>query len=165
MPYFIDQSQVPLTKIFQNNDICAFIRSSIETSKKLELGSFEKVTYNDSIFAITLNSIVKDRDQCIYESHKKYVDIHIIVDGCESVDLIDIQSAPSPFESSLEKDYYLYQVSESLSTYELKKNMLAVFLFEDVHKTGIRSNPFTDNVIKVVLKVDTEVFEQVFCYE
>lgn len=165
MPYFINQSKISWAKIFPNNNIRSFIESSMESAKKLKRGTFKKIIYDKSIFSIIQNTILKDRTQCIYESHKKYIDIHIIVDGSECVDLIEIQKVSDAFESSVENDYYLYKLNTSSKVYCLEQNMIAVFLFEDVHKVGIHSNSSSDNVVKVVLKVQKEVFEQEFCFE
>jgi biofilm protein TabA len=165
MPYFINQSKVPLAKIIPNNNIRFFIESSIESVKKLERGTVEKLIYDASIFSIIQNTILKDRAQCVYESHKKYIDIHIIVDGSESVDVIDIHQVPDAFESSVENDYYLYKLNASSRNYCLQKNMIAIFLFEDAHKVGILSNASSDNVVKVVLKVEKEVFDKEFYFE
>ena len=165
MPYLIEQSNYSLAKIFPNHNVRSFIETSIERAKKLERGTFEKIVYDKSMFSIIQNTILKDRTKCVYESHKKYIDIHIVVSGSESVDLINIQRVSEPFESSVENDYYLYKLNASTSDYYLEKDMIAVFLFEDVHKVGMLSNTSTDNVVKVVLKVEKDVFEKEFYFE
>lgn len=164
MAYFINDSSLTLEKLFISLNTRIFIENCIKLSKKLELGTFEKVTCDKNIFAIIQNTVLKDRSKCVYESHKKYIDIHIVVDGSECVDLIHI-SEVEPFESNIENDYYLYKSSSPSKRYELKKNMIGVFLFEDVHKAGIRPDTSINNVVKVVLKVDKEVFSEEFSYE
>jgi YhcH/YjgK/YiaL family protein len=163
--YFINQKNNPLEKVFPNQNLQAFIKNSIEQAKKLEPGAFEKLIYDGSIFSICQNTILKEADKCVYESHKKYIDIHIIVDGCERVDLIHIEKVLEPFESSDKYDYFLYKTNASSKSYDLEAGMLAIFLFEDVHKVGVLPAPAAENVVKVVLKVDKKIFEQELSYE
>ena len=59
------------------------------------------------------NTILKDSKDCIYESHKGYIDIHIVIEGKETVELIDLDNLTvEPYEVNFENDNFLYHSDE-----------------------------------------------------
>ena len=83
------------------------------------------------------------------EAHKKYIDIHYIIDGTELFgwkNLNDCKQVEGEFD--FEKDYVLYN-DQDFTNLLLKKNNFLVVYPEDAHSPGIK----TEQLHKVVLKI------------
>lgn len=83
------------------------------------------------------------------EAHKKYIDIHYVVEGKELFGWKPTGSCLLPdFEFNYEDDYILYSDMD-FSTIRLEKGMAAIVFPEDAHAPGIE----TIDLKKVVLKI------------
>jgi biofilm protein TabA len=83
------------------------------------------------------------------ESHKKYLDIHYIIEGTELFgwkNINDVQHPEGAFNE--EKDYILYN-DQDYKELLLKKGDFVIVYPEDVHMPGIK----TEQLHKVVLKI------------
>lgn len=164
MAYIIDIKNISFLNIFKNESLLLFIEKSMEVAKKLDIGCYEKLILDDSTFSIPQNTLLKCKSDCIYESHKKYIDIHIIVNGIENIELLDIDGLHKLYEENFENDYYLYTSKLDTKKIVLDKNTIGIFLFEDIHKVGIESSGIQQNIVKVVLKIKKNIFEKEFIY-
>jgi biofilm protein TabA len=163
--YFVNTSRLLLSDFINDKVILAFVKNCIEKAKSIEKNSFELIRYDENIFAILQNTILKNRGECNFESHKKYIDIHIVVDGVECIELLDLKHMEKSFEANLEKDYFLYKSTSNPVMHHLDRNKIAIFLFDDVHKVGVHSLKSSPTIIKVVLKVKKDIFDMEFKYE
>lgn len=149
--------------VFKNTKINELVHDSIKVAKDLQVGEFKKVVLNKDVFIIAQNTVLKDKKDCFYESHKKYIDVHYSIEGSESIEVINIENIKEPYESNLENDYYLYNSADSEKKLTLCSNELIIFSFEDVHKVGIKQK--NNNIIKIVVKITKELFDKEFKYE
>lgn len=165
MAYIVNVKDRLFSDICTNNKILLFLEKSIEVARKLDIGCYEKLILNDTIFSIPQNTLLKSSLECIFESHKEYIDIHIIINGVENIELLDIKEVSTPYEENIENDYFLYKSDEDTKKVILDQDRIGIFLFEDIHKVGIKSSYVENNVVKVVLKIKKNVFEKEFIYE
>ncbi|GHH97772.1 YhcH/YjgK/YiaL family protein [Neobacillus kokaensis] len=93
----------------------------------------------------------KSEEERIWESHKKYVDIHLILEGQEFIgyELFDRMSMKEAYHE--DDDYYLMD-GPLQSMNKLEKGDFAIYYPQDVHKTGIMVNG-PEKVRKAVFKV------------
>lgn len=153
-------------KLFKDETINIFLKKSITIARDLDIGSYEKLVLNDDIFSIPQNTILKDSKDSIYEVHKKYIDIHIVIEGKETIELLDLTNLDiQPYESNHENDYFLYSSAAMGERVILDRTKIAVFGFNDIHKVGIKSTNNDISVKKVVLKISKSLFEKEFIYE
>ena len=164
MAYILDTTDVSLSEIFNDENIVKFIEDSVNIASNLEVGNYEKLIYNDGIFSIAQNTWLKDRSECVFESHKNYIDVHIVVDGAEKVALCNVKQVSTPYEENIKNDYYLYDMDLDGEIVVLDKNTMGIFLYEDVHMTGINLSNVNDNVVKVVLKINKTNFDKEYIY-
>jgi len=151
---------------FKDNTINDFLKKSLLIARGLDIGCYDKLVFNQDIFSIPQNTILKDSKDCIYESHKEYIDIHIVIEGKETVELIDLDKlAVEPYEVNYENDYFLYSSDEMAEKIVLDQMSIVVFGFNDVHKVCIKSTDSDISVKKVVLKVRKCTFEKEFINE
>lgn len=153
-------------KLFKDDAINDFLKMSVVIARGLDIGSYDKLVLNQDVFSIPQNTILKDSKDGIYESHKEYIDIHIVIEGKETVELIDLTKLDiKSYEANYENDYFLYRSDTIEKSIILDESKIAVFGFDDIHKVGIKSINDDISVRKVVLKVTKSLFEKEFIYE
>ena len=153
-------------KLFKDTSINNFLKKSIVSARDIDIGNYDKLVLNKDVFSIPQNTILIDSIDCIYESHKKYIDIHILIEGEEAVELINLKNLDiEPYETNYENDYFLYTSDTVEKNIILDKTKIAIFGFNDIHKVCIKSANGCISVRKVVLKVTQSLFEKEFIYE
>lgn len=150
---------VPLFKSQHLND---FIKRNIGIALSLEAGEYQKNILNDEFFIIPQNTLLKTSQECIYESHKKFYDIHCCIKGVEQVELLSIADVGNPCEINIESDYCLYRTNKSAREIILSQNQFVIFSFADVHKVGINVSGNLISVVKIVIKIKKDLFEKEF---
>ena len=125
----------------------AFTFLKKENLNQLPEGKLEIV--GDDLFAIISKPGTSAEAIPKLEAHKKYIDIHYIIDGTELFgwkNLDDCKQVEGEFD--FEKDYVLYN-DQDFTNLLLKKNNFLVVYPEDAHSPGIK----TEQLHKVVLKI------------
>lgn len=114
--------------------------------------SFVRYDITDDIFAMEQTFVTKDRGDCFYESHRKYVDIQIIIGGIEQLELADIAKLTVDKSFDAEKDLVTYQDYHKSSKLVMQRFDAAVFYPDDAHLCVSRFD-IPERVYKTVLKV------------
>ena len=156
-----------MDQLFKSEKYNNFINQCIQKCLALDVGKFEKIIFNDNFFVIAQRNKTDQRNACTFESHKKFIDIHITLDGEEMIDVVSVKECPTPYDSNYEHDYFLYENIDErfISSKHLKVGSVSVLTFNDVHKTNISLNNVTSEIAKLVLKVSEELFKKEFCYD
>jgi YhcH/YjgK/YiaL family protein len=134
----------------QNSDVHKRIFNS-------EPGLFEKVALNDDIFAFEQVVYTKERERCFVESHKKYIDFQLILEGVEAMEYIDIDKLKidCPYDDS--KDLLMYKMVNNTSKFVMEREDLAIYLPDDAH-VGLAMHEKRSLIYKVVVKLPVELF-------
>lgn len=85
------------------------------------------------------------------EAHKKYIDLHFIIEGEENINYELLNNQDVIKEYDIDGDYMFYQTTKS-TLINLKKGDFAIFYPNDLHMPGIALNENTI-VKKVVVKI------------
>ncbi len=118
---------------------------SLGTCKKIELD-------DDSCFILEQVYSSKERNECLFESHKKYIDMQFIVYGEEIIEVVNSKNLISTHAYDEEKDIVIYRDTKQASPIFLKAGDLAIFYPQDAHMPCIRVN-ICDKVVKAVVKL------------
>ena len=142
----------------QNKSLAKDIQFCIEFAKKNENkilslvhGSYD-VGYND----IKMNVgkyFTKSENEKFWESHKKYLDVQIMINGTEKVAISDIQNMEvKSFDS--EKDLVILEGEKAFDVVMTTGDVL-VFFPNDVHKPelNVSENDNSGSIRKIVTKV------------
>ncbi|MEO8887144.1 MAG: YhcH/YjgK/YiaL family protein [Mucilaginibacter sp.] len=110
----------------------------------------------ENAYAIFLNDIPKDFSQSNWEVHKKYIDVHYVIEGKEKIAGIPfakVQDAVvTPFNDNSDIGYYKYDAFNDYSI-ATPENFFIYFPGE-AHRPHLKVDPAsTDRVKKVVIKV------------
>jgi YhcH/YjgK/YiaL family protein len=118
----------------------------------LSVGSFEKVVLSNDIFALEQVYFSKTRKKSFFESHRKYIDIQVILKGEEIIEIKNIKDMKIKKEYNPETDLIIYEDEKEASKLILKAGDVAVFYPEDAHMPGLKLSNSV-KVIKTVVKV------------
>jgi YhcH/YjgK/YiaL family protein len=114
----------------------------------MSLGKYE--VEGTDIFAIVNEYETKDAADCVWEAHRKYIDIHYILRGSELIGTTLLTNQLPTKEYDVENDYWLFEGGESKQV--LHPGMFAIFYPQDIHSTSHHPNS-KSFVRKVVMKV------------
>lgn len=125
-----------------------FLRSN--NLKGLDIGNYE--IDGKEVFAMVQEYITKDEKEKKWESHEKYIDIQLIVEGNEIMGYAPVTLLEVSEDQRPEKDMIFYKETEKGSNVKFSDGDYAIFFPEDGHKPGCSLNE-ASKVKKVVVKV------------
>jgi YhcH/YjgK/YiaL family protein len=126
-----------------------------EENKRLKsyvLDVFKKIELDENNFALEQTYLSKDKEQCFFESHRKYIDVQFILEGEEIIEADNIKNLNINFEYDENMDLIKYDDSIFSSSLKLKKGDVAIFFPDDAHMPCIKVDKSV-KVIKTVVKV------------
>jgi YhcH/YjgK/YiaL family protein len=146
-----------IVDLLSNSNLCNAIHPRIahalEYLSKTDFNSMSLGKYEvdgTDIFAIVNEYETKDEADCVWEAHRKYIDIHYIIRGSELIGTTLLTSQSPTKEYDEEGDYWLFETGESKQV--LHAGMFAIFFPHDIHSTS--HHPLQkSSVRKVVMKV------------
>lgn len=109
------------------------------------------VLIKDNLFLNPVSLVSRPETECIYEAHKKYTDLHYILEGVEGI----ATAAPSALTETSAydeaKDIMFFEGPED-GRYYLKPGQFMVCFPEDAHKVAMmKDNPAP--IKKIVFKI------------
>ena len=107
---------------------------------------------SENIFAIIMRYQSKPADELVFETHKKYIDIQLVLEGEELIDVSVCKSMKCTQEYSIEKDVTLWQPNEDYGSLLMRPGRFTVLYPQDIHRTG-RCIDSPEAVRKMVIKV------------
>lgn len=104
----------------------------------IEVGSSKKIELAGGAFAIEQVYETKARPDGFFESHRKYIDVQVIVEGEELMEVEDISrlTVTQPFIE--ERDFIKYAHTDSASVLKVRVGDAAIFFPEDGHMPSLR---------------------------
>lgn len=115
---------------------------------------------SDNVFAVISHYDTRPRSQCRPESHVKYADIQILLQGQETIEWFPLEGlAPNtPYDADKDVAFYERPESDKEGTrIALSKGVFAVFFPQDAHMPQVRLGEAPESVIKVVVKIKAEM--------
>ena len=96
--------------------------------------------------------ISKNKEDCFFESHKKYIDIQYVFEGEEIMEVENISNLQVTTAYKEDLDYAKYSQSKNSSILKIRQNELAIFFPQDAHMPCIKLDE-KKKVIKAVFKI------------
>ena len=112
----------------------------------------EKVEVNENFFYTVQSYHTKQESECKLESHRKYIDIQMIVAGKERLDFADISRLSLQDEYDEEKDIMIWKPPIRMSNVCLSEGEYIVLYPETAHRGAVSINK-DEQVVKIVGKV------------
>jgi YhcH/YjgK/YiaL family protein len=119
----------------------------------LQRGDSQKHELGDGLFAIEQVYDTKPRADGFFESHRKYIDIQIVIAGAETMELADVARAAVCKPYDPDRDLIVYEDITEASHLRIKAGEVTVFFPVDVHMPSLRVGNEAVLVRKSVVKV------------
>lgn len=91
------------------------------------------VLNGENLFAMIQEYETKEREECMYESHRLYGDIQYIVSGEEMIYVAPVEHLEMVEDRTPQEDILFYEQKEEAAALHLKPGMFALFLPQDGH--------------------------------
>lgn len=128
------------------NDVSEFIKN---ISAEIPCG---KHIINDVDYANVEEYMPKDFSDCRFESHKKYIDIQMVLSGMENLDFTNVNKLVE--DSVYENDVVYYtEPSFAVNRLILQEGNFVLLFPGEAHKPQIRLSNSSQMVKKVVVKI------------
>lgn len=119
----------------------------------LAAGASHRVDLGEGVFALEQVYPTRPRAQGFFESHRKYIDLQVIVEGEELMEVVDAQRIAPQGDFNAERDLQLYSDAAGASRLCLWAGEAAVFFPADVHMPTLMAGGSPVLVRKTVVKV------------
>ena len=117
-----------------------------------EIDAGKRVAVDDNFYYSIQSYDTKPAEECKLESHRKYVDIQIMISGEESMDLADVSRLSLKEEYDEEKDVVFWNAPSRMS----KTTLLAgdcIILYPETAHRGAQNLDESKHVLKIVGKI------------
>ena len=119
----------------------------------IAVGESKKIDLDGGVFAIEQVYETKARADGVYESHRKYIDVQVIVAGEEAMEVQDVSRLTVRQAYDAERDFMLYHDHSGGSSLRVQAGDAAIFYPADGHMPTLRSGAAPVVVRKTVVKV------------
>lgn len=121
---------------------------------KTKLSDIDNILKIEAPFkAIPLEYETKKFDLSKFENHKKFIDVHYIIKGEETVGLTPIERLIPNMEYDPENDYQLFDGGEVMETIVLTEGEFLLLFPGEAHITGGILKENIDEIKKIVFKI------------
>lgn len=132
------------------------IRPDSAARKRLDglaAGEHKKIELEEGLFAVEQVYQTKPRPEGFFESHRKYIDVQVVIAGEERMEVIDAAHITVREPYSADRDVILYNDVGDASELRLRAGEAAIFFPVDVHMPSLRLHAPAALVRKTVVKV------------
>lgn len=117
-------------------------------------GESRKLELEGGVFAMEQVYETKPRAEGFFESHRKFIDVQVIVEGEELMEVIDASRITIRDAYVPERDLITYHDAKDASALRLLAGEAAIFFPVDVHMPSLRLHSTTSALVrKTVVKV------------
>lgn len=130
------------------------IEESLNYIESLEKQGLEKGKYevNEFFYYLVQEYDTKPKSECVFEAHRKYIDIQWIVEGEEAMEIADISRLQVESPYSYDNDIAILKEIPNLMRLTLKPGVYTVLYPQNAHRGGIALRD-SSQVKKIVGKV------------
>ena len=136
------------------------LRAGSPAARRLEgavVGSTQRIELANGSFALEQVYLAKVRPEGFFESHRRYIDVQVVVAGEEIMELADVArlTVQKPYDA--ERDLIVYADFAAASVLKLGAGEAAIFFPVDGHMPCLRPGATANLVRKTVIKVPVPV--------
>ena len=105
----------------------------------LAVGESHRQELGGGVFAIEAAYVTKPRAEGFFESHRKYIDVQVMVAGEEIMEVEDIERLREAAAYDTDRDFIKYTHGEGASVLRMRAGDVAVFFPDDGHMPSIQA--------------------------
>lgn len=140
-----------------NDEIALRVKKAIDYIKGLNIKEKDigKHVVDNQFFYVVQEYITKYEEECDLESHRKYIDVQILIEGEEAMDISDISRLVIKEKYNIEKDVMYWNIPNRMARIKLKAGDYVILYPENAHRGAIAIEK-CDKVLKIVGKVSVD---------
>jgi YhcH/YjgK/YiaL family protein len=119
----------------------------------IPVGETQKIELGKGVFALEQVYRSKVRADGFFESHRKYIDVQVVLDGYEWMEVADVGATTVRQPYNSERDFIVYENVPEASALRVGAGDVAVFFPADVHMPALCGKEGALVVRKTVVKV------------
>lgn len=131
-------------------EVIAYLQENFEKIKDFENGRYN--IDGDNVFMNIGEATTQEKELKKPESHKKYIDVQLLLEGEEVFGFGIDDGSYVAIESNEEKDVYFYEDIKNESFIKAKSGDFNIFFPADIHRPGVK-NEESSKIKKAVVKV------------
>ena len=116
---------------------------------------FVRIDLVHGCFALEQVYVTKERSECFFESHRRYIDFQLLLCGEEMMELVDIDQLTLDRHDE-DKDFIFYRPFDEAMKLVMRPGDLAIYFPDDAHM-GLQLYKSSQRVHKTVVKVPVEL--------
>ncbi len=126
--------------------------SEYKSISNTKVDECNKIVLDENCFVLEQSYITKNKENCLFESHKKYIDIQYMFEGDEIMEVENVNNleVSSIYDEKL--DYAKHFQSKKSSSLLIKESEMAIFYPHDAHMPCIKIDE-NKKIIKAVFKI------------
>ncbi len=126
--------------------------SEYKSISNTKVDECNKIVLDENCFVLEQSYITKDKENCLFESHKKYIDIQYMFKGDEIMEVENVNNleVSSIYDEKL--DYAKHFQTTKSSSLKIKESEMAIFYPFDAHMPCIKIDE-NKKIIKAVFKI------------
>jgi YhcH/YjgK/YiaL family protein len=126
--------------------------SEYKSISNTKVDECNKIVLDENCFVLEQSYITKDKENCLFESHKKYIDIQYMFEGDEIMEVENVNNldVSSIYDEKL--DYAKHFQTTKSSSLKIKESEMAIFYPFDAHMPCIKIDK-NKKIIKAVFKI------------
>ena len=135
--------------------VCPWLGKAVEFAAKFDLSSTDGKYEVDGLdmYAVVMTYQTKTPRALLFEVHRKYIDLQLVLGGVERLDVINTAASlilNKPY--NVETDAEFYDEPSNYSSLIMSVGDFAVLYPHDAHRPGVSINS-VGNVRKMVIKI------------
>lgn len=124
-----------------------------ERVRAIEVGQRQRTELGGGVFVSEECYWAKARADGFFESHRKFIDIQIVIEGEELMEVADIGRMKTRDPYNPERDLVVYEDSSDAAQFKVFPGQATVFFPTDVHMPTLRVRELGGVVRKCVIKI------------
>jgi YhcH/YjgK/YiaL family protein len=126
--------------------------SEYKSISNIKVDECNKIVLDENCFVLEQSYITKNKENCLFESHKKYIDIQYMFEGDEIMEVENVNNleVSSIYDEKL--DYAKHFQTTKSSSLKIKESEMAIFYPFDAHMPCIKIDK-NKKIIKAVFKI------------
>ncbi len=121
--------------------------------RAIDRGGSQRIELGEGVFAIEQVYDSKTRAEGFFESHRKYIDLQVVVEGDEIMEVVDAARIAGKDAYNPERDLQLYGDVADASRLRVTQGLATIFFPVDVHMPGLQPDGRAQLVRKTVVKI------------
>ena len=126
--------------------------SEYKSISNIKVDECNKIVLDENCFVLEQSYITKNKENCLFESHKKYIDIQYMFESDEIMEVENVNNLIVTTEYNPDLDYAKYAQTDTSSVLKIRENELAIFYPNDAHMPCIKIDE-NKKIIKAVFKI------------